>query len=148
MTRLSASIWVAAPPEVTFRMVEAPTAPLLPLGGPLLIRLEPYEGMGARYRWEYQRMRLRFRADSVVTEYHVPERIAFRGTDGWQMDATVSLRPELDGTKVDFQMRYSFPFPLNWLIPGPLIRMGVWYGMQQIKALSEEHSGRRHTLST
>jgi hypothetical protein len=148
VTRLSASIWVAAPPEVTFRMVEAPTAPLLPVGGPLLVRLEPYEGMGAVYRWEYQRMRLRFRADSVVTEHRSPERLTFRGTGGWQMDATVSLRPELGGTRVDFQMRYRFPFPLNLLIPGPLIRMGVWYGMRQVKALSEERSGTLPTLST
>jgi len=65
--------------------------------------------------------------------------MSFRGTAGWTADVTLTLEPEADGTtKVIFRMGYDFPPPVRWLLPGPLIRAGIWYGLTRLKEMCEE----------
>jgi|GEM_PF-1169547 len=137
MPRLAASLWIAAPPEMVFRVVEAPDRPLLPSGGPRLLVLDPPGQAGARYRWEFRRLGLAFRLESAVTEYEPGRRICFRSTAGWDAEALVDLVPEGEGCRLSLHMRYQFPVPLRLLIPGVLIRLGVWHGMNQVKAMAE-----------
>jgi len=135
--RVTASIVVEAPPEVVFRTVELPPRPLLPPGGPRLVLPSGTTGSGAVYRWEFKRLGLGFRIDSVVTDYLPGQAIAFRGTRGWEMQAEARLEPDPGGTRLLLQMRYQFPRPLRWLVPGALIRLGIWHAMRQIKTLAE-----------
>lgn len=137
MARMTAGIWVNAPPEVVFRIIQAPPRPLLPFGAPRLTVLNP-GAINALYRWEFRRLGFIFRLDSRVTESVPARRLAFRGTVGWEMEAQANIIPEGEGARISFQMGYRFPTPLRWLIPGALIRLGVWHGMNQVKAMSEE----------
>lgn len=138
MTRLTAGIWIDAPPASAFRVVEEPPGLLLPADGPRLLLLGPDRGPGARYRWEFQRLGINFHADCQVTEYRPGERLAFRGTSGWSMEAQVDLTPEAGGTRLLFQMRYRFDAPARWLLPGGLIRLGVWHALREVKAMTEQ----------
>lgn len=138
MPRLNASIRVEAPVDLVFRIVEAPPGPLLPSGGPRLVRRGTELGIGAAYRWEFQRLGFHFRTDSVVTAYEPPHRIVFQGTAGWETEAEVLCEAEEDGaTRMTFRMKYRFPPPLRWIIPGPLIRLGIWHAIRQVKAMAE-----------
>lgn len=147
MPRLSATTLVMAEPEVVFRVLEAPPGPLLPKGGPHLARLDAVPGEGTRYRWEFKRFGLGFRLDSIVTDYRPGQRLIFKGVGGWTMDAQVDLRPDAGGTRLDFRIRYQFGAPLRWLVPGALIRLGIWHALRQVKAMCEEQAAA-HVLST
>lgn len=138
MVRVAASIWVEASPEVVFTMIAEPTGPLLPQGGPRLAILDMPGAVGSRYQWGFHRLGLQFRLESEVTESRFGERLAFRGLAGWRMEAEVDILPESGGTRLIYHMRYRFPAPLRWLIPGPLIRLGIWHGLHKVKALAEE----------
>lgn len=138
MARIAGSIWVEASPEVVFRTIAEPVAPLLPKGGPRLAILDTPGAVGSRYRWEFHRLGFHFRLDSEVTESRFGERLAFRSLIGWEMEAETDLQAERGGTRLTYRMRYRFPAPLRWLIPGPLIRLGVWHGLHKIKAMAEE----------
>ncbi|HEY3363745.1 MAG TPA: SRPBCC family protein [Symbiobacteriaceae bacterium] len=145
MPRLAASVWVNGAPEVVFRVLEVPTRPFLPPGAPRLVLVGPERELGARYRWEIRRLGMSFRIDSIVTEYEPGRRIAFKGVAGWTAEADADLKPEAGGTRLVFQMRYSFPAPLRWLIPGTLIRLGIYHTLEEIKAMSEE-AGSNHAV--
>lgn len=147
MARIAASIWVEATPAVVFGIIADPAGPLLPQGGPRLVIMEEPGAIGSRYRWEFHRLGIHFRLDSEVTESHFAERLAFRGLPGWEMEAEADLLPADGGTRLIYRMRYRFPAPLRWLIPGPLIRLGVWHGLHKVKAMAEE-SGRARLLMT
>lgn len=138
--RVTASILVEAPPEVVFRTVETPPLPLLPTGGPRLVRPDGATGPGAVYRWEFKRLGLGFRADSVITDYLPGEVIAFVGTRGWDMRAEARLQPESGGTRLLFQMHYQFGLPVRWFVPGALIRLGIWHAMRQVKDMAEANT--------
>lgn len=140
MPRVTASILVEAPSEVVFQTVEMPPRPLLPTGGPRLVRPDGLTGPGAVYRWEFKRWGLGFRTDSVVTDYLPGVAIAFQGTRGWDMHAEARLQPESGGTRLLFHMRYRFGVPVRWLIPGALIRLGIWHAMRQVKDMAEAKS--------
>jgi hypothetical protein len=137
MPRLAVSIWLDARPERVYQLVLFPVEPLLPQGWPQFRRLCGDGEPGSQYRWQFRRFGLRFRVDAEVVEASFPLRIRFTGRAGWQMDATVELQPELGGTRLRFQMRYRFPWPLRWLIPGPLVRLGVWHAVDRFRALAE-----------
>ncbi len=137
MPRLTASITVAAPPEVLFQVIESPSLPLLPLGGPRLTRLSPAGGVGARYRWQFRLLGLGFSADSIVTEYRPGRYIAYRGTSGWNMEAAAELTPVFGGTRLEFRIRYRFPVPVRWLVPGTLIRRGIYLALNRVKEIAE-----------
>ncbi|MFZ5814916.1 MAG: SRPBCC family protein [Bacillota bacterium] len=137
MPRLAASLWIDAEPERVFCICQAPPVALLPLGGPRLIVLDRPGAVGSRYRWEFWRAGLHGRLDSVVTESEAGRRLAFRGESGWEMEADLTLVPEKGGTRLLFRMQYRFRFPFRWLLPGALIRLGVWHALQQVKAVAE-----------
>lgn len=137
MPRLTASVTIAAPPEAVFSVLESPGSPVMPQGGPRLVRLSPAPGVGAAFRWEYRRLGMTFAADSVVTEYRPERLMAYRGTRGWEMEAGVELHPVPAGTRLEFRIRYRFPAPLRWILPGPLIRLGIWHGLRWIKEAAE-----------
>lgn len=138
MPRLAASIWVNGTPDQVFRVMEEPSRPLLPPGAPRLVLVGAEREVGAKYRWEIRRMGMSFRIDSVVTEYAPGRRIALKGVAGWAAEAEAELKPEAGGTRVVFQLRYQFPAPLRWLVPGNLIRLGVYHALSQVKAMTEE----------
>lgn len=137
MPRLTASITAAAPPEAVFGVIESPDGPLLPEGGPRLIKLGTVTGVGAQYRWQFRLLGLTFSADSVVTEYRPGQRIAYRGTTGWTMECVVDLVPAEGGTRLEFRMRYRFPAPVRWLVPGTLIRRGIFLALNRVKEIAE-----------
>ncbi|MFZ5827337.1 MAG: SRPBCC family protein [Bacillota bacterium] len=138
MPRLTASLWIDAAPERVFAICQAPSIPLLPPGGPRLVVLDEPGVVGSRYRWEFRRLGLNGRLDSVVTESQPGTKLAFRGTAGWEMEADLALMRENGGTRLLFRMQYRFPFPFRWLLPGGLLRLGVWHALNQVKTLAEE----------
>lgn len=137
MPRLTASITMAAPPELVFTVIESPDGPLLPEGGPRLIKLGPTTGVGAEYRWQFRLLGLSFSADSTVTEYVAGRRLVYRGTTGWNMDCEVDLCPVQVGTRLEFRIRYRFPAPVRWLVPGTLIRRGIFLALNRVKEIAE-----------
>lgn len=137
MPRFFAGLEIPAPPEVVFRCVERPPRPLLPMGAPRLIRLGLTVGEGALYRWEFRRLGLAFRLDCLVETYDPPGWIRFRGLSGWEMEADVRVEPAPGGSRLRFEMRYRFPRPLRWLVPGPLVRLGIWYALRSLRESAE-----------
>jgi hypothetical protein len=137
MTRMAAGIWIDASPDRVLQVVGAPPGPLLPEGGPHLVLDGPPGQAGTRYRWEFQRLGLNFRVDSKLTECRPGQRLAFRGTAGWEMEAQVDCEPEAGGTRLLFRMRFRFGAPARWLIPGALTRLGVWHALRRVKAMTE-----------
>lgn len=138
MTRLHVRMWVEAPPERVFQMIESPPLPLLPPGGPRFMRLSGEVGQGARYRWEIRWLGVPFRADSTVVEYLLGERIIFEGTSGWAMRTEVTLNPEGRGTRLRFYMAYQFAAPMRWFISGRMVRLGIWHALRQVRAMIEQ----------
>jgi hypothetical protein len=138
MPRLTASLWIGAEPERVFAVCQEPPVSLLPRGGPRLRVLDEPGAVGSRYRWEFRRLGLGGRLDSVVTESVPGRRLAFRALAGWEMEAAVTLRPENGGTRLLFSMRYRLPFPFRWLVPGGLVRLGLWHALHQVKHCSEQ----------
>ena len=68
---------------------------------------------------------LTFRFDEVVTEWIEPERFAYRAISGWEMEAVNTLAPKDGSTRISFTLRYRFPGVWRWLIPRPLVRLGL-----------------------
>lgn len=137
MPRLTASLWIAAEPERVFDTCQAPPVPLLPRGAPRLVILGEPGVVGSRYRWEFRRFGLQGRLDCVVIDSDPGARMAFRGQGNWVTEGGITLIPEKGGTRLLVQMEYRFPHPYRWLVPGGLIRLGVWHALHQIKAESE-----------
>lgn len=137
MPRLTASLWIEADPARVFETCQAPPVPLLPRGGPRLVVLDQPGAVGSCYRWEYRRFGLQRRFDSLVTESVPGRRITFRSNAGWESEAELTLMPEQGGTRLLFRMQYRFPIPFRWLLPGGLIRLGVWHALHQVKAVAE-----------
>lgn len=117
-------------------MVLNPVEPLLPKGAPLFHRLSGRGEIGSIYRFQFRRLGLRFRADAAVTEL-TPTRITYQGLSGWRMRAQVDLESVSTGTQLRFQMQYRFPWPLRWLVPGPLVRLGVWHAVVRFQQMVE-----------
>lgn len=136
MPRLAVSIKLRAGLEQVHRMVLDPVEPLLPEGAPLFTRLSGWGEPGSVYRFQFRRLGLRFRADAAVTEV-TPTRIAYQGRNGWRMNAVVDLQPMGAETHLRFQMQYRFPWPLRWLVPGPLVRLGVWHAITRFQQMVE-----------
>lgn len=137
MPRLTATTWIDADPMRVFDICQAPPVPLLPRGGARLVVLDEPGVLGSRYRWEARRFGLHGRFDSVVTESIRGERLAFRSQPGWELEADLTFTPEKDGTRLIFRVQYRFPVPFRWLLPGGLIRLGVWHALRQIKESAE-----------
>lgn len=138
MPRLTASLWIDAEPGRVFETCQAPPEPLLPRGGPRLVILDQPGMVGSRYRWEFRRMGLHGRFDSAVTESIPGNRLAFQGKAGWDMETDLTITPENGGARLLVRMQYRFPFPYRWILPGGLIRLGVWHALQQVKAAAEK----------
>lgn len=138
MPRVTTSLWIDADPIRVYDVCQAPPDPLLPPGGPRLIVLDQPGEVGSRYRWEFRRLALHSRVDSRVTVAVPGSRLALQGTAGWEMEADLTLEPERGGTRLLFRMQYRFPFPLKWLLPGGLIRLGIWHALRRVKAVAEE----------
>jgi len=138
MPRLNASLWINAAPEKVFRACQAPSAPLLPTGGPRLVIPDQPGKVGARYRWEFKRLGMSGQVDGVLTEVEPGRLLRFRSHSGWRMEADLLTEPENGGTRLTFHMKYRFGVPWRWIVPGDLIRLGVWYGLHQVKALTEK----------
>lgn len=136
MPRLAVSIRLGARLADVHRMVLDPAEPLLPQGAPLFQRVSGHGEVGSVYRFQFRRLGLRFRADAAVTEVG-PTRITYRGQSGWQMNAQIDLEPVPTGTQLRFQMQYRFPWPLRWLVPGPLVRLGVWHAVSRFQQMVE-----------
>lgn len=117
-------------------MVLNPVEPLLPKGAPLFHRLSGRGELGSVYRFQFRRLGLSFRADAAVTEL-TPTRIVYHGLSGWRMRAQVDLEPTPTGTQLRFQMQYRFPWPLRWLIPSQLVRLGVWHAVARFQQMVE-----------
>lgn len=145
MPRLAVSIRLRAGVEQVHRMVLDPPGPLLPEGGPLFRRLSGRGEPGSVYRFQFRRLGLRFRADAAVTDL-TPSRIAFQGQSGWRMDALVELEPVGPETQLRFQMRYRFQWPLRWLVPGPLVRLGVWHAITRFQQMVEAAPSGAHPV--
>jgi hypothetical protein len=145
MPRLAVSIKLGARLDEVHRMVLNPSEPLLPKGAPLFHRLSGQGELGSVYRFQFRRLGLRFRVDAAITEL-TPTRIAYQGRSGWQMTAQVDLEPMDQGTRLRFQMQYRFPWPLRWLIPGPLVRLGVWQAVARFQQMVESASLRQSTI--
>lgn len=136
MPRLAISIKLGARVDEVRRMVLNPVEPLLPKGAPLFRRLRGQGEVGSVYRFQFRRVGLRFRADAAVIEL-TPTRILYQGLSGWRMRAQVDLEPTPTGTQLRFQMQYRFPWPLRWLVPGPLVRLGVWHAVSRFQQMVE-----------
>lgn len=117
-------------------MVLNPVEPLLPQGAPLFHRLTGRGEVGSIYRFQFRRLGLRFRADAAVIELN-RTRIVYQGLSGWRMRAQVDLEPTPTGTLLRFQMQYRFPWPLRWLVPGPLVRLGIWHAVVRFQRMVE-----------
>ncbi len=144
MPRLNASLWIDAAPDQVYKTCQAPPAPLLPSGGPRLVIPDPPGLPGSRYLWEFRRLGLSGRLECILTDAEPGRLLRFRGHDGWHMEADLTLQPEKGGTRLHFCMQYRFPVPLRWVVPGGLIRLGVWHGLHQVKVLTEQ-TPRVHT---
>lgn len=137
MPRLTASLRIEADPMRVFEVCKAPAVPLLPTGGPRLVVLDEPGAVGSRYRWEFRRWGVLGRLESAVTRSEPGRQLSFRGQAGWEMEADLLLTPQEGGTRLLFRMQYRLPFPFRWLVPGGLIRLGVWHALHKVKAEAE-----------
>ncbi len=136
MQTVEVVVHMDAPPEVVWAyMADLPFLRTLPfttmevIGKPVRI--------GTVYRWAFNLpLGLTFRFDEVVTEWVENERIAYRATSGWVMEAGPVLTPERGGTRFHFTLRYRFP-GLWKLTPHWLMELGCRQGLKNLKKMIE-----------
>lgn len=127
-----------APCQRVFACITEPRKPFLTRNPVTRMQVigEQTSGIGTVYSWTFRLpFGLLFQFDEVVTEWVEPQRLAYRATSGWQMEAVAALRPEGDGTDQTFTLRYQLTRPWNWLIPRWLVWLGIWFSLANIRRM-------------
>lgn len=125
----------AAPGDVWVPMAHLPFLAALPLTTMEVVG-DPVN-VGTVYRWTFRLpFGLMFRFDEVVTEWVEGERIAYRATSGWRMEARVTLTPEGSGTSLRVVLRYRLP-GLWGLTPRWFVELGCRRGLANLRSLIE-----------
>lgn len=101
-------------------------------------------GVGTTYRWTFALpLGPRFEFGEVVTEWVERERIAYRATSGWEMEASAVLVPIARGTRVDFTLRYRAP-GLWSLVPVSLVRAACGRALARLPGFIASPTTARH----
>ena len=136
-------VHVGAPPGVVFSAIADPRKPFLtsnPFTSMTVVG-ERTAGVGTMHRWTFKLpLGLTFRFEEVVTEWIELKRFAYRAVSGWEMQAVNALAPEDGGTEITFTLSYRFPGLWRWLIPRPLVRLGLRLAFANLRRRVEEDS--------
>ena len=143
MKEVTVTVHVGAPPEVVFSAIADPRKPFLtsnPFTSMTVVG-ERTAGVGTMHRWTFKLpLGLTFRFDEVVTEWVEPERFAYWAVSGWEMEVVNTLAPENGDTRITFTLRYRLPGIWGWLVPRPLVRLGLRLAFANLRRRVEEDS--------
>lgn len=154
MREVTITAHVDAPPETVFAAIADPRKPFL-TSNPfttMAIGGERAMGVATVYRWTFKLpFSPTFQFDEVVTEWLEPEKFAYRAVTGWKMEAVNALAPEDGSTRITFSLRYRLPTSWGWLLPRPLVRLGlrlVFANLRKCVEPVERGRGVRWRLAT